>query len=150
LLRVVCADANTPTYRWSSCAPGLHLLAGFDKPNNVSNVPVTMNGFVQVAPPGTGSQPFVMSAFNSTNLPVLSTLATEYAVFDHWHCSCPCPTNPNREFLMSGTSNGMVVNTIPDAGFPQVRTRRRQRQRLLQRSPSVLPALGASCRWRPS
>lgn len=92
---------------------------GFDKPNNVSNAPVTMNGFVQVAPPGTGSQPFVMSAFNSTNLPVLSTLATEYAVFDHWHCSCPCPTNPNREFLMSGTSNGMVVNTIPDAGFPQ-------------------------------
>lgn len=24
---------------------------------------------------------------------------------------------------MSGTSNGMVVNTIPDAGFPQVRAR---------------------------
>lgn len=35
-------------------------------------------------------------------------------------CSCPCPTNPNREFLMSGTSHGMTTNDIPEAGFPQM------------------------------
>jgi hypothetical protein len=24
------------------------------------------------------------------------------------HAQCPCPTNPNREFVMSGTAHGMV------------------------------------------
>ena len=60
-----------------------------------------------------------MSAFSDSTLPVLSTLAREFAVFDHWHCSCPCPTNPNREFLMSGTSHGKTLNDLPDEGFPQ-------------------------------
>ena len=78
-----------------------------------------MNGFVANAASLKGSTSFVMSAFNDTNLPILSGLARDYAVFDHWHCSCPCPTNPNREFLMSGTSHGMIENTIPADGFPQ-------------------------------
>ena len=92
---------------------------GFNKRMNDTTSPVHMSGFVANALAVHGSAPFVMSAFTDTNLPVLSTLAKEYAVFDHWYCSCPCPTNPNREFLMSGTSHGMTVNTIPDEGFPQ-------------------------------
>ena len=92
---------------------------GFKKAMNDTTSPVKMTGFVANAIVEKGSYPFVMSAFNDSNLPVLSTLAREFAVFDHWHCSCPCPTNPNREFLMSGTAHGMTVNTIPDAGFPQ-------------------------------
>eukprot|EP00047_Mylnosiga_fluctuans_P005125 m.238581 g.238581 ORF g.238581 m.238581 type:complete len:524 (+) comp13323_c0_seq1:1-1572(+) len=92
---------------------------GFDKPMNDSSAPVKMNGFVANALDVKGSPTFVMSAFNDTNLPILSTLATEFALFDHWHCSCPCPTNPNREFLMSGTAHGMTENTIPVQGFPQ-------------------------------
>lgn len=89
---------------------------GYPKPMN-ETAPVRMDGFATVATDGQFQ--FVMSAFNSSNLPVLSTLATEFAVFDHWHCSCPCPTNPNREFLMSGTSHGMTDNSFPDEGFPQ-------------------------------
>jgi len=89
---------------------------GFHKGINESAA-VTMDGFVANA--AASAKSFVMSAFNDTNLPVLSSLARDFAVFDHWHCSCPCPTNPNREFLMSGTSHGMTVNTIPEAGFPQ-------------------------------
>jgi phospholipase C len=92
---------------------------GFKKRMDDKKAPVTMSGFVANAIAEHGRYDFVMSAFNSSNLPVLSALATEYAVFDHWHCSCPCPTNPNREFLMSGTSHGMTENTIPKEGFPQ-------------------------------
>ena len=94
---------------------------GFDKEMNATAA-VTMDGFVYAADVahGTGiDNTFVMSLHNSTNLPILSTLATEFAVFDHWHCSCPCPTNPNREFMMSGTSHGMIENTLPTEGFPQ-------------------------------
>ena len=65
---------------------------GYKKPMANTTAPVLMNGFALTA---TGKQyDFVMSAFNSTTLPVLSTLATEFAVFDHWHCSSPTPTNP--------------------------------------------------------
>lgn len=92
---------------------------GFKKAMNDSKAPVKMNGFVANAVAERASYDFVMSAFNETNLPVLSTLAQEFALFDHWHCSVPGPTNPNREFALSGTSHGMVENTIPKEGFPQ-------------------------------
>ena len=89
---------------------------GFKKPMN-ETAPVTMNGFYANA--AEVGKSFVLSAFNTSNLPVLSTLATEFALFDAWHVSIPTCTNPNREMAMSGTSNGYVVNTIPDVGFPQ-------------------------------
>ena len=90
---------------------------GFAKPMENKTAPVTMNGFALVA---TDNQvDFVLSAFNKTTLPVMSTLATEFALFDAWFVSVPTCTNPNREFLMSAQSNGYTVNTIPDAGFPQ-------------------------------
>ncbi len=78
-----------------------------------------MNGFIANAEARKGNYSFVMSAFDDNNLPILSGLAREYAVFDHWFASCPCPTNPNREFMMSGTSHGKTDNAIPDDGFPQ-------------------------------
>jgi hypothetical protein len=90
---------------------------GFKKAMN-ETAPVKMNGFYANAVPIGKS--FVMSAFNTTNLPVLSTLATEFALFDSWYVSIPTCTNPNREMAMSGTSNGYVTNTIPDVGFPQM------------------------------
>ena len=92
---------------------------GFAKPVANRTAPVRMNGFASIAPGGAKNIPFVMSAFNSTNLPVLSSLAMEYAVFDAWFPSAPTCTNPNREFMMSGTSHGMLDNSFPDAGFPQ-------------------------------
>jgi phospholipase C len=50
----------------------------------------------------------VMSSFEPAHLPVLHTLASEYAVFDEWHASVPGPTQVNRLFALSGTSHGMV------------------------------------------
>jgi len=48
--------------------------------------------------------------FTPSSAVILNTLAMDFAVFDRWFCSVPGPTDPNRGFFMSGTSNGMVVN----------------------------------------
>lgn len=52
-------------------------------------------------------------------MPVLSALATKYVLYDHWFCSMPGPTWPNRHFTHAGTSFGMAGNNIlraPSAG----------------------------------
>ena len=80
------------------------------------------------APPGSGRvanmQGFVKDYFTQTNdvnrshnimyyftpdkLPVLSTLATQFAVFNGWFSSIPGPTICNRAFAHYGTSFGQV------------------------------------------
>ncbi len=52
----------------------------------------------------------IMQCFDPIALPVLTTLATEFAVFDHWYCSVPSQTWCNRAFWNAGTSWGHVVN----------------------------------------
>jgi phospholipase C len=41
-------------------------------------------------------------------LPVLSTLAQQFAVFNFWHSSLPGPTWPNRFFIHAATSGGLT------------------------------------------
>lgn len=43
----------------------------------------------------------VMAAFPSEKIPVMTTLAAEYAVMDRMFCSHPGPTWPNRLYVMS-------------------------------------------------
>jgi len=87
-----------------------------------SDSPALMNGFVANAEflsAGWGKS--VMSSFNETSLPVISTLAMEFTLFDHWHASVPGPTEVNRAYLYSTTSNGLGSND-PDTlsyGLPQ-------------------------------
>ena len=50
----------------------------------------------------------IMSYFPTKSLPVLTTLATEYAVFNGWFSSIPGPTICNRAFAHYGTSFGNV------------------------------------------
>ncbi len=52
----------------------------------------------------------IMQSYTPSQLPVLSQLARHYAVCDDWFASVPSQTNPNRSFLMCGTSMGMVNN----------------------------------------
>lgn len=53
----------------------------------------------------------IMTCFDSrSQVPVLSTLAREFAVCDHWHCSIPSQTLPNRAFIHAATSCGQVNN----------------------------------------
>jgi phospholipase C len=69
-----------------------------------------MNGFVYDAHLADHSIENPMSMFTIKTAPIINTLALDFAVFDHWHCSVPGPTDPNRAFVMSGTSRGRVDN----------------------------------------
>src|SRR6266545_2989008 len=50
----------------------------------------------------------VMRCLRPDRLPVLATLAREFAVCTRWHCSVPGATWPNRNFVHAGTSDGTV------------------------------------------
>ncbi|CAM9130503.1 unnamed protein product, partial [Ectocarpus fasciculatus] len=51
-----------------------------------------------------------VSMFDETSAPIINALASEFAVFDKWYCSIPTSTDPNRQFAMSGTSQGVLTN----------------------------------------
>jgi phospholipase C len=57
---------------------------------------------------GAGAGARIMQCQTPGNIPVLSTLALEFAVFDHWFSSVPGATWPNRHFALAGTSDGQV------------------------------------------
>jgi len=50
----------------------------------------------------------IMYYFPPEKLPVLTTLAKEFLVFNRWFCSIPGPTTCNRAFAHYGTSFGQV------------------------------------------
>jgi phospholipase C len=52
----------------------------------------------------------IMECYPTSAVPVLTTLAEQFAVFDHWFCGVPSQTWCNRAFWNSGTSWGRVVN----------------------------------------
>ncbi|MFT3911606.1 MAG: alkaline phosphatase family protein [Ferruginibacter sp.] len=52
----------------------------------------------------------IMDCYTPAAMPVLSKLAQEFAVFDHWFCAVPSQTWCNRAFWNAGTSWGRVVN----------------------------------------
>jgi phospholipase C len=81
---------------------------------NAEGQPVgpTMQGFVQdyaLVSNDASHGANIMKCFTDQTLPVLSTLATEYAICDHWFSSVPGPTIPNRLFGHGAHSNGSVV-----------------------------------------
>ncbi|WP_229727839.1 alkaline phosphatase family protein [Mycetocola zhadangensis] len=51
-----------------------------------------------------------MGGFSPEMLPVMSTLARNFAVYDAWHCAVPSQTFCNRSFFHAGTSHGFVTN----------------------------------------
>lgn len=53
----------------------------------------------------------IMECYTPEQLPVMSTLAREFAVFDHWHCDVPSQTYTNRAFWHSGYSYNYVNNS---------------------------------------
>jgi len=69
-----------------------------------------MNGFILDAVNGGHNETNPVNMFDMTTAPIINTLGKEFAIFDHWHCSIPGPTDPNRAFAMSGTSRGVITN----------------------------------------
>ncbi|MBX7042393.1 MAG: hypothetical protein K1X85_05775 [Ignavibacteria bacterium] len=60
----------------------------------------------------------IMGCFPPAAVPVISTLAKEFAVCDHWFCSVPSQTYCNRSFFNSASSWG-YVNNAPSARWIQ-------------------------------
>ncbi|GAA2015457.1 alkaline phosphatase family protein [Microbacterium ulmi] len=60
--------------------------------------------------PGDAEVGQIMGGFSPEQLPVLSTLAREFAVFDAWFCAVPSQTYCNRSFFHASTSHGFVTN----------------------------------------
>jgi len=52
----------------------------------------------------------IMGMYDPEALPILSGLARGYAVCDHWFCSAPTQTLPNRGFAAAATSLGFLQN----------------------------------------
>jgi len=60
----------------------------------------------------------ILYYFTPDKLPVLTTLATEFAVFNRWFCSIPGPTICNRAFAHYGTSFGQVGMNVFEIKAP--------------------------------
>lgn len=67
-----------------------------------------MQGFVynyrEKFPKTRGKNPMTM--WKPEKLPVITTLAKEFALFDRFFCSHPGPTDPNRMFIHTGATHG--------------------------------------------
>ncbi len=80
-------------------------------PNRVPN----MQGFVKSyfnQQRDVGHSQKIMYYFKQSDLPVLTTLALEFAVFNRWFASIPGPTLCNRAFTHYGTSFGKVDMSV--------------------------------------
>lgn len=55
-----------------------------------------------------------MGGFSPAQMPVISTLAREFAVYDRWFAGVPSQTFCNRSFFHASTSHGYVVNHTGD------------------------------------
>ncbi|MEF3403997.1 alkaline phosphatase family protein [Agromyces sp. CCNWLW203] len=96
-----------------------HMTAPYNAP--ATNVEPAMSGFVtdylvnyerlkKGTPPGAAELAQIMGSFSTEMLPVLSTLAKNFAVFDAWHAGVPSQTFCNRSFFHASTSHGFVTN----------------------------------------
>ncbi|HEY6814584.1 MAG TPA: alkaline phosphatase family protein [Croceibacterium sp.] len=68
-------------------------------------------------PPTFAQYSQIMQCFDPSAVPVLSTLAQEFAVFDHWYCAVPSQTWCNRAFWHAATSWGRVNNSPAEPWF---------------------------------
>ncbi len=74
-------------------------------------LPATMQGFITSyynQQQNVGHSHDILYYFTADKLPVLTTLATQFAVFNRWFASIPGPTICNRAFAHYGTSFGQV------------------------------------------
>jgi phospholipase C len=83
--------------------------AGAAYPSGGTCPPVNNSGFVASFAESRGATDpgEVMKCFAPEQLPVLVTLAQEFAVCDNWHASMPGPTWPNRMFVHAASSGGL-------------------------------------------
>ena len=54
----------------------------------------------------------IMETYSTSQVPVITALAQQYAISDAWFASVPSQTWPNRSFVHTGTSNGNINNGV--------------------------------------
>src|SRR5262249_42828614 len=92
-------------------AVDLQIFGGATGPDRAAN----MQGFVKsyaVQQNNTKQSAKIMYYFQQSDLPMLTTLTLEFAVFNKWFASIPGPTICNRAFAHYGTSFGRVDMNI--------------------------------------
>lgn len=99
--------------------PPYNAPAAGTKPNNQGFV----NDFIINFRHARGTEPtaddyrVAMGGFSPDMMPVLSTLAREFGVYDHWHAAVPSQTFCNRLFFHASTSHGFVTNHGGDSYY---------------------------------
>ncbi len=79
-----------------------------------------MQGFVQNYASDSGNAAHgavIMRCFQAGSLPILSTLAQQFAVCDHWFSSVPASTIPNRLFAYAASSGLSLTQDAIKAPF---------------------------------
>jgi phospholipase C len=90
-----CQHSGSPTQEWS---------ASHQQYNNGN-----LDGFVTGVSYGeSAAGPVAMAYWNARDLPVLHSLATYFPLADRWFQSLLGQTDPNRRYLIAGTSTGMT------------------------------------------
>ncbi len=96
---------------------------GVTEPWNVppAGAKPTMDGFVtdyiSTFTAEVGRQPtyeeyaHIMTGYTPEQVPVLSAVARDFGLFDHWFCEVPSQTFMNRSFWTAATSSGLIVNS---------------------------------------
>lgn len=87
----------------------------FGTPTPAAGAPANMSGFVTSYGKVSGSvakSHRVMKCFDPKKVPVIATLAQQYALCTRWFSSVPGPTLPNRAYAHGATSVGHVDMTI--------------------------------------
>jgi len=54
-----------------------------------------------------------MGYFTASDMPFTSGLASTFPIADRWFCSAMAQTDPNRRYLFSGTSLGLINDSLP-------------------------------------
>ena len=102
------ADFSMPLDPGHEFPDVLMQLTGLSSYNPANGYPsINNSGFVKDYASAGGKEQDIMNCFSPQQLPVLNTLAKEFAVCDNWFSSLPGPTLPNRFFVHAATSGGL-------------------------------------------
>jgi phospholipase C len=75
--------------------------------------PITNGGFAADFAAKHGDPAQIMRCYSPEQVPVITCLAREFAVCDHWFSSLPGPTWPNRFFVHAASSGGLDDSPDP-------------------------------------
>src|SRR5271157_747311 len=80
----------------------------YPDPTTKKYPPINNSGFIASYRVSSAPTPAkIMKCFSPDQVPVLTTLAREFALCDHWFASIPGPTWPNRFFVHAASSGGL-------------------------------------------